>query len=91
MSRNNDYKTANLLDYLQFQKKYKLIGINLSRQANTTIPLQINFTGIFEADDVVAMQWNIRNLLNEASDSKFVTRNWSIGNDQSNGNYDAGN
>ena len=29
--------------------------------------------------------------MNEASDSKFVTRKWSIVNDQSNGNYDAGN
>ena len=31
------------------------------------------------------------NLLNEASDSKFVTRKWNIVNDQSNGNYDVGN
>ena len=31
------------------------------------------------------------NLLNQASDSKFVTRNWNIVNDQSNANYSAGN
>ena len=31
------------------------------------------------------------NLLNGASDSKFVTRKWKIVNDQSNTNYDAGN
>ena len=31
------------------------------------------------------------NLLNEASDSRFVTRKWSIINDQSNANYDVGN
>ena len=31
------------------------------------------------------------NLLNETSDSKFVTRKWNIVNDQSNANYDAGN
>ena len=31
MSRNNDYITRNLLDYY-----YKLIGIDLSRQTNTT-------------------------------------------------------
>ena len=31
------------------------------------------------------------NLLNEASDSKFVTRKWNIVNDQSNVNYDARN
>ena len=33
----------------------------------------------------------ILNLLNEAGDSKFVTRKWNIVNDQSNANYDAGN
>ena len=31
------------------------------------------------------------NLLNEASDSKFVTRKRNIVNDQSNTNYDVGN
>ena len=30
------------------------------------------------------------NLLNEASDSKFVTRKLNISNDQSNANYDVG-
>ena len=29
--------------------------------------------------------------MNEASDSKFVTRKWNIANDQSNVNYDVGN
>ena len=29
--------------------------------------------------------------MNQASDSKFVTRKWDIVNDQSNGNYDAEN
>ena len=33
----------------------------------------------------------ILNLLNEASDSKFVTRKWNIVNDQSNANYDVEN
>ena len=33
----------------------------------------------------------ILSLLNEASDSKFVTRKWNIVNDQSNANYDVGN
>ena len=31
------------------------------------------------------------NSLNEASDSKFVTKKWNIVNDQSNANYDVGN
>ena len=33
----------------------------------------------------------ILSLLNEASDSKFVTRKWNIVNDQSNANHDVGN
>ena len=36
-------------------------------------------------------QQKIINLLNEASDSKFMTRKWNIVNDQSNENYDVGN
>ena len=31
MSRNDDYTTGNLLDYLYRQKHYKRIGIDLSR------------------------------------------------------------
>ena len=31
-SRNNDYTTENLLHYLYYQKYYKLIAIDLSRQ-----------------------------------------------------------
>ena len=33
----------------------------------------------------------ILNSINEANDSKFVTRKWIIVNDQSNANYDVGN
>ena len=33
----------------------------------------------------------ILNLLNEESNSKFVTRKWNIVNDQSNANHDVGN
>ena len=33
----------------------------------------------------------ILNLLNEADDSKFVTRKWNLVNDQWNANYDIGN
>ena len=38
MSRNDDYTTGNVLDYLYHQKFYKLIGIDLSSQTNTSIP-----------------------------------------------------
>lgn len=33
----------------------------------------------------------ISNLLNESNDSKVVTRNWKIANDQSNPNYNVEN
>ena len=44
ISRNYGYTTRNLLEYLCHQNNNKLIDINLSRQANTTTPQQINFT-----------------------------------------------
>ena len=37
ISRNDDYTTGNLLDFLYHQKYYKLVGIDLSRQKNTNI------------------------------------------------------
>ena len=51
MSRNDDYTTGNLLDFSHHQNYYKLIGIDLSRQKNTNIPQNINFTGKSEEDD----------------------------------------
>ena len=51
MSRNGNYTSGNLLDFSYHQNYYKLIGIDLSRQANTSIPQQSNFTGILEKDD----------------------------------------
>ena len=51
MSRNDDYTTGNLLEYLYHQKCYWLIGIDLSRQTNTSIPRQINFVEKLEDDD----------------------------------------
>ena len=53
MSRSNYYTTWNLLDYLCRQKYYKLIGIDLSKQKNTSISQQINFT--LEVDDGVTI------------------------------------
>ena len=48
MSRSNDYTTGKLLDYLYHQKYYTLIGTDLSREKNTSIPQQINFVGKLE-------------------------------------------
>ena len=55
MSRYNDYTTGNVLDYLCHQNYYKLIGIDLSRQANTSIPQQVNFVGKLEEYDCETM------------------------------------
>ena len=49
--KNYDYTTGNLLDFSYDQNYYKLMGIDLSRQTNISIPQQINFVGKFEEDD----------------------------------------
>ena len=38
LSRNEDYTTGNVLEYLYHQRYYKLFSIDLLRQTNTTIP-----------------------------------------------------
>ena len=55
ISRNDDYTTGNLSNYLYHQNYYKLISIDLSRQTNKNIPQQINFTGKLEEDNGVIM------------------------------------
>ena len=55
ISRNDDYTTENLLDVSYYQNYYKLIGIDLSRQTNTSISQQINFTGKLEEDNGATM------------------------------------
>ena len=48
MSRNYDYRKRNLLDYSNHENYYKLTGIDISSQKNTSIPQQINFIGKLE-------------------------------------------
>ena len=55
MSRNDDYTTANLLYFSYHQNYYKLIGIDLSRQKNTSIPQQINFVRNLKEEDDATM------------------------------------
>ena len=55
MSRNNDYTTGKLLNYLYHQNYYKLIDIDLLRQANTSIAQQINFIGKLEEGNGITM------------------------------------
>ena len=75
MSRNNDYTTGNLLDYL-YQKYYKLIGTDLSRQTNISIPQQINFTGKLEDDGATMFfvsEKHQKTIVNFSLDSLIVT------------------
>ena len=48
VSKNNDCLTRNLLNYSYHQNYYKVIGIDLLRQTNTSIPQQMNFAGKLE-------------------------------------------
>ena len=76
MSRNNDYTTGNLLDYLYHQKYYKLIGIDLSRETNTSVTQKINFTGKLEDDGatmVFVSEKQQTTILNFSLDSLIVT------------------
>ena len=54
MSRHNNYKTGNLLDYQYFSKHYKLIAIDQSKQIeleNLDLKQQINFIGRLEENN----------------------------------------
>ena len=45
MSKNDSYPTGSLLDFSYHQNYCKIIGIDLLRQTNASIPQQINFAG----------------------------------------------
>ena len=53
------------------QNYYEPISIDLSRQTNTSIPQQINFTGKVEEDDSATMQQ--KTIINFSLDSLIVT------------------
>ena len=55
ISRNNGYTRGNLLDYLNHENYYKLIGVDLSIKTNTGIPQQIHFTKKLERNDGTTM------------------------------------
>ena len=70
-------QTGNFLDYLHHRKYYKLIGIDSSRQKNTSIPPKINFTGKLEEDDGATMFFigkkQQKTIINFSLDSLIVT------------------
>ena len=72
MSRNDDHTTGHLLDYLYHQKYYKLIGIDLSRQTNTSTHQQINFVRKLEEDDDATMFFIIKK--QQKNNSNFFFR-----------------
>ena len=45
MSRNNNYTTSNLLDFVYFKENQRLIAIDLSKQTKLKDPQKINFIG----------------------------------------------
>ena len=54
MTKNNDYRTGNLLDYEYFKDQYKLIAIDLCKQIeleNPDLKQQINFIGRLEENN----------------------------------------
>ena len=72
MSRNDDYTTGNLFNFLYHQNYYKL-GMDLSRQTNTSIPQKVNFTGKLEEDDGAIIFFVANMILNFSLDSLTVT------------------
>ena len=74
MSKNDDYTTGNLLDFSYHQNYYKLIGINLSRQTNASIPQQINFVGKEDGATMFFIDENQqKKILNFSLDTLIVT------------------
>ena len=77
MSKNDNYTTENLLDFSSHQNYFKLIDIDLSVQANMSIPQQINFPGKLKEDDHATMFFVSQNqqkiILNFSLDSLIVT------------------
>ena len=77
MSRNDDHRRGNLLNYLHHQHNYKFIGIGLSRKTNKNIPQQINFTVKLEDDGGATMffiaEKQQKTILDFSLDSLIVT------------------
>ena len=77
MSRNSYYTTGSLLDCLYHQKYFNLICIDLSRQTNTSIPQEINFTGKLEDDKAtmfIIAEKQQKTILNISLDSLILRK-----------------
>ena len=51
MSKNINYMTGNLLDFVYYKENYRVIAIDLSKQSSMKDPQQINFIGKIERQD----------------------------------------
>ena len=51
ISKNNDCKIGNLLDFAYFKENYRLIAIDLSKQTKLKDPQQISFIGKLEGQN----------------------------------------
>ena len=60
MSNHNDYTPGNLLDFVYFKENYKLIAIDLSKQAKLKDPQQISLTGKLSATHGATMFFIIK-------------------------------
>ena len=76
--QNYFYPAGNSLDYLYHRNYYKLIGIDLSRQKNTSIPQKMNFVGNLEKGDGATMFFNSEKkqetIVNFSLESLIVTK-----------------
>ena len=81
VSKNNYYRTGNLLDYEYFSKHYKLIAIDLSKQIeleNPDLKQQINFIGKLERNEGATMFFIIEK--SEKTTFEFSQNSEKIGN-----------
>ena len=71
ITRNNEYKTGNLLVYLYHQNYYKLTSIDLSTKANKFSLHKINFIGKSGENDSATMLFS-------AKTQQITTLNFSL-------------
>ena len=72
MSRKVGYTTRNLLNFLHHKKYCNIIGIDVSRQTNISIPQQINLAGKLVEDDSATLK-SSKNYSKLFLDSLIVT------------------
>ena len=59
ISKNNDYKTGNLVDFAYYNENYQLIAIDFSKQTKLKDPQHISFIGKLEEQNNGAIMFFI--------------------------------